>query len=63
MAWTRNEVEELRETVAKVDQLRDEEEHDGLTEVTQNTNHGKRHSGKICESVSYKHTGGVSVEV
>ena len=44
----------LRCTVEKVDNLRDEEEEEGLGEVAENGNHGKRHAGEVAEGVSGK---------
>jgi hypothetical protein len=39
-------VKKLRQAVDEVDDLRDEEEEQGLAEVTQNGDHGQRHAAK-----------------
>mmetsp|Transcript_39759 Transcript_39759/g.66702 ORF Transcript_39759/g.66702 Transcript_39759/m.66702 type:complete len:215 (+) Transcript_39759:831-1475(+) len=62
VARARHDLEQLRNGVHKVDQLRHEEQQQGLAEVPKNAHHGERHSRKIGERVSDKHFGRVPVE-
>ena len=45
----------LRGAVEKVDDLRDEEEEQGLGEVTDNGHHGKGHAREVAERIPRKY--------
>lgn len=47
-------MKKLRQGIDKVDHLRDEEEEHRLAEVSQDTDDGEGHPGKVAESVSNK---------
>lgn len=56
MSGTRNEAEELRDGIQEVEDLRDEEEEDGLAEVAEDAYDGKGHAGEVAEGVPHKYT-------
>jgi len=63
MAGTGDDAKELRKRVDKVDELRDKEDHESLTKVTQNTGNGKRYASKIGKSVTNKDFRRIAVKV
>jgi len=56
MSRTRYKVEKLRNWEDKVEDLRHEEEQHRLAEVSENSNDGERHSGKVAKRVADKHS-------
>lgn len=60
VARARNEAEQLRHRVDKVDDLRDEEQQHGFAKVAQDADHGERHAGQVVERVADKHLRGVA---
>ena len=59
MSWTRDDPEELGDGVEEVEDLRDEEEQQGLAEVPEDANHSKRHARKVAVRVPHKHRRGI----
>lgn len=57
MSRTWDNVEKLRCGVDEVEDLRDEEKHQSLAEVTHDAYHSEDHAGKVTVCVSYKHLG------
>lgn len=55
MSGTRNYMEELRQRVDKVYDLRDEEEQHGFAEMAEDPNHSECHPSKVTERVPYEH--------
>lgn len=56
MPGTWDQPKQLRGGVKEIQDLRDEEEQQCLTEMAQDTHHGKCHASKIAISVPHKHT-------
>ena len=52
MAWTRNESEELGHGEEKIDNLRNEEEQHRLAEMSNDSDHGKRHASEVAQRVT-----------
>ena len=50
--WTVDYTQDLRDRQQEIDQLWDEKEHHRLTEVPEDSSHGKGHSSCVAESVS-----------
>lgn len=48
-------MEELRQGVDKVYDLRNKKEQHGFAEMAEDPDHSERHSSKVTERVSYKH--------
>jgi len=61
MPRARYEFEKLRSGEDKIEDLRDEEQQHCLAEVSEDCDYGKRHAGKIAESVAYKHLRRISM--
>jgi hypothetical protein len=59
--WTVDDAEELRSGIDEVEDLRDEQEEEGLGEVPEDADHGKYHSSKVAVRVSYEDLGGIPV--
>lgn len=56
MAWTRDDVEELRQGIQEVENLWDEEQQHGFAEVPKDAHYGKGHPSKKAERITHKHT-------
>jgi len=54
MPWTRDNPEELRHRIEKVEHLGNEEKKHRLAEVAQNSNNSKRHSRKVTKCVTHE---------
>lgn len=54
VARTRDDLEELRARQKKVDDLRNEEEHQRLAEVPVDPHHGEGHASKVAEGVAHE---------
>ena len=52
MPWAVDDTKKLRERKEEVDQLRDEEEHQSLGEVTKDTNDCESHTSTVAESIT-----------
>ena len=61
MAWTRHEAKQLRGRVDKVEDLREQQQHERLAEVPENTNDDKDHAGKVAVRVADEHARRVPV--
>lgn len=61
MTWARDEAKELWGGVDEVEHLWDEEQEQGLAEVTQDAHHSKSHASEIAESITHEHRGWVPV--
>lgn len=57
-----HDLEKLRDGVHEVENLGNEEEQQGLTEVAQDSSHRNHHARKVCEGVANKHLGREPVE-
>ena len=55
MSGAGNETKELWNGVQEVENLGNEEEEHCLAEVREDSDHRECHSGKVAESVTYKH--------
>ena len=62
MSRTRNHSKQLWHGVQEVEYLRNEEQQQGLAEVTKDSYHSKRHARKIAVRVTNKHARGVPAE-
>ena len=56
MTWTRDNMEELRDGVEKVKDLRNEKQKKRLAEDSKDAGRCKRHSGKVAKSIPNKHS-------
>ena len=54
MAWARNQTEELGTTQQKVENLRNEEEQQGLGEMAKNPDNSKCHPTNVAQGVTRK---------
>lgn len=60
MARAGDEVKKLRHRVKKVDYLRDKEKQNGFAEMSEDSNDGECHTGKVIECITDKNLRWVS---